>query len=338
MGSKNFAASRVVWCFLVLMLSNALLSQDAVTLTRQGLEMTNQGRYREAEEFLRHAVEIAGPTNATAVYNLASLYQRQGRFKEAERLHRLALQHIEQMHGPFDPAVAQSLNDLGALYRLVGRYSEAIGVLERAVQVLDRNAPQRFASAVHNNLGNAYLDVREYAKADTAVRRALAIAESGHYEDRSDLAYIMSSLGRGYVLRKQYLEAEATYGTAVSMCAATLGSQHPEYALALTNLALVYQRQGRFREALPLLESAKDILERSFGREAPILATTLYACADVMKGLGRKSEARQFARRAKSIVRPDAGTVDIRVLRQHWKRKEVSAHGSFVNTGLHAVK
>ena len=167
------------------------------------------------------------------------------------------------------------------------------------------------------NLGNAYLDVGEYAKSDNAVRRALAIAESGHYEDRFDLAYIMSSLGRGYVLRKQYLEAEATYGTVVSMFADTLGSQHPEYALALTNLALVYQRQGRFREALPLLESAKDILERSFGREAPILATTLYAYADVMKGLGRKSEAQQFARRAKSIVRPDAGTVDIRVLRQH---------------------
>ena len=302
---------------LVLVLSNGLLSQDAVMLTQHGLELTNQGRYREAEELLGQALEIAGSANATAVYNLASLYQRQGRFREAERLHQLALHQIERTRGSFDPEVAQSLNDLGALYRSLGRYSQAIRVLERAVQVLDRNAPQRFASAVHNNLGNAYLDVGEYAKADTAVRRALAIAESGHYEDRSDLAYIMGSLGRQYVLRKQYPEAEATYGTVVSMFAGTLGSRHPEYALALTNLALVYERQGRLREALPLLESANNILERSFGREAPILATTLYAYADVMKGLGRKSEAQEFARRAKSIPRPDAGTVDIRVLRQH---------------------
>lgn len=225
---------------------------------------------------------------------------------------------IERMRGPFDPAVAQSLNDLGALYRSLGRYSRAIDVLERAVEILDRNPPQKFACTLLNHLGNTYYDLGEYAKADLIVRRALAIAESGSFEDRSDLGYILSSLGRGYVLRKQNVEAEAASRKAVLVFADTLGSRHPEYALALTNLALVCHRQRRFREALPLLESAVDILERSFGREAPFLASTLHLYAEVMKALGRKFEARQIVRRARSVARPAAGTVDIRALsRRH---------------------
>ena len=56
-----------------------LQSQDAVALARQGLELMNQGRYREAEVPLLRALELAGPENPTAVYNLAALYHRQGR-------------------------------------------------------------------------------------------------------------------------------------------------------------------------------------------------------------------------------------------------------------------
>jgi tetratricopeptide (TPR) repeat protein len=145
MACNNSIASIVAGCFLALAFSESLLSQDAEVPTRQGFELMNQGRYREAEEFLLRAFEIAGPANATAVYNLASLYQRRGRFQEAERLHRLALEQIERMRGPFDPAVAQSLNDLGALHRSLGRYSRAIDLLERAVQILDRNPQEKIA-------------------------------------------------------------------------------------------------------------------------------------------------------------------------------------------------
>jgi tetratricopeptide (TPR) repeat protein len=104
------------------------------------IRVDDRGRYREAEEFLLRAFEIAGPANATAVYNLAFLYQQQGRFQEAERLHRLALEQIERMRGVFDPAVAQSLNDLGPLYRSRGRHSRAIDLHEHAGEI--RSADQ----------------------------------------------------------------------------------------------------------------------------------------------------------------------------------------------------
>src|SRR5258706_11608036 len=138
---------------LVFTCPGRLHSQDAVTLAQQGLELMNQGRYREAEAPLLRALELAGPENPTAVYNLAALYHRQGRLSEAERLHRRALEVIERERGPrergpYDGEVAQSLNDLGAIYRSLGRHSQAIAGLERALQILDRNPAGELAANV----------------------------------------------------------------------------------------------------------------------------------------------------------------------------------------------
>jgi tetratricopeptide (TPR) repeat protein len=322
MKSIDLVASTAAVCLLALTSVSALLSQDAVAPAQQGLQLVNQGHYREAEQHLLLALGIAGPANATAIYNLASLYQRQGRLPEAERLHRLALDHIERVRGPFDPAVAQSLNDLGALYRSLAKYSRAIDHLERAVQILNQTPSLKIACSVFNNLAITYYDVAQYAKANTFARRALAIAESGDCEDASDLGYILNSIGLMHLRKKKYTDAQSALRKAALTFAGTLGSQHPDYAIVLTNLARTYQRQKRFREALPLLESARDILEHSFGPEAPILASTLQVSGEVMKALGLKSAARLFLQRARSISTPAAGTVDIMALSRQPQEKD----------------
>ena len=87
MKSRHFVERSAAGCFLALACCSVMLAQDALTATRKGLELMGQARYGEAEEFLHRALEIAGPADSTAVYNLANLYHRQGRFQEAERLH-----------------------------------------------------------------------------------------------------------------------------------------------------------------------------------------------------------------------------------------------------------
>lgn len=310
------AANMALASFLVLTSPSRMFSQDAVTLTQQGLELMTQGRYREAEMPLLRALELAGLANPTALYNVASVYHRQGRLREAERLHRLALEKIERVRGPFHSEVAQSLNDLGAIYCSLGRYSQAVAEFERALQILDRNPSDKLVATVLNNLAAIYYEIGQHDRAEGILRRALAVAESRRDEGRSDVPYILSSLGRIYFARKQYVEAESVFQRVVAISAGTLGVQHPDYAMALSNLALVYLRQKRFREAQPLGESAIAILERSAGREAPALAVPLEIYAEVLKALGRKSEARAIAQRAKSFVRPNAGTVDVIALRE----------------------
>jgi tetratricopeptide (TPR) repeat protein len=321
--TPTFSQRIVLGSVLVILCSGRLHSQDAVALTQQGLEFMNRGHFREAESPLVQALELAGRNNPTAVYNLASLYHRQGRFQEAERLHRHAVELIERQSGPFHQDVAQSLNDLGAIYRSVGKHSQAIAVLERAMRILDTHPSSELNATMLNNLGAAYHEIGQFVRSEEIVRRALATAESGQ-NGGSEVPYLLSTLGHGYLARKRYFEAEAVYRRSISLLSATHGVQHPDYALAMSNLAALYQRQKRFREAVPLLDSAIEILEGTAGRDASVLGVPLDRYAEVLRGVGRKAEARQVARRAKSIVRPGTGTVDLAALRRTSNRRSTN--------------
>ena len=63
------------------------------------------------------------PNGATALNNLAGLYDNQGRYAEAEPLYRQALAIREKALGPDHPDVAHSMNNLALLYANQGRYS-----------------------------------------------------------------------------------------------------------------------------------------------------------------------------------------------------------------------
>ncbi len=66
--------------------------------------------------------------------NLALLYQAQGRYAEAEPLHKRALAIFEKALGPKHPDVAQSLNNLAGLYRAQeGKYGEAEPLYQQAL-------------------------------------------------------------------------------------------------------------------------------------------------------------------------------------------------------------
>jgi len=54
--------------------------------------------------------------------NLATLYTRQGKYREAEQLLSRALTITEKVLGPEHPSVANRLNNLAFLYHKQGRY------------------------------------------------------------------------------------------------------------------------------------------------------------------------------------------------------------------------
>jgi len=292
-----------------------LVAQDASALTQNGLASMQGGRFAEAEPLLIRALAIAKFDRSTALYNLASLYHRQGRYLDAIRLHRQALMEIEREKGATDPAVAESLSDLGVLYRAMGKHSEAIDALERAERIVSGTAAYATTATVLNNLAISYYDTGEREKAEAALVRALDLAES-RPECRSELPYVLNSLGRHYVDQKKFKEGEAAFRKAVELLAVSTGTRHPDYATALHNLSTALHRQRRFREAESSAHTSIAILEMSVGPEAPALANPLSTYAEILRGLGRNAEARDYARRAKAIVRPDAGTVDARALRQ----------------------
>ncbi len=71
------------------------------------------------------------PRVATALNNLAVLYQEQGRNADAEPLHKRALAIREKALGPDHPQVAASIKNLADLYKALGRDGEAEAMAKR---------------------------------------------------------------------------------------------------------------------------------------------------------------------------------------------------------------
>ena len=78
------------------------------------------------------------PDVATSLSNLSLLYDRQGRYADAELLYKRSLGIRETALGPNHPAVALSLNNLAYLYQEQGRYSDAEPLYKRALAIKEK--------------------------------------------------------------------------------------------------------------------------------------------------------------------------------------------------------
>src|SRR5690349_23629624 len=118
---------------LPLLLAGACAGSSPLTSSPSGQGPTSTQTARaaakevELKEVLARAEREHGrdhPDVAQSLNNLALLYVRQGRYAEAEPLHRRALAIREKALGRDHPDVAQSLNNLALLYVAQGRYTE----------------------------------------------------------------------------------------------------------------------------------------------------------------------------------------------------------------------
>ena len=77
---------------------------------------------------------------ATSLNNLALLYHHQGKYAEAEPLHKRALAFMEKALGPDHPDLATSLKNYAALLRKTGRATEAAKLEARARAIRAKHA------------------------------------------------------------------------------------------------------------------------------------------------------------------------------------------------------
>ena len=120
------------------------------------------------------------PESPLANQKLGEVLGKKGRYAEAEALLKRALEIREQALGPYHPNVAQSLNELAAIYQFRGQYAKAEPFYNRALaiweKVLGPDHPDLARSL--NNLAELYLDMGRDNEARRLLERADSIRES----------------------------------------------------------------------------------------------------------------------------------------------------------------
>ena len=144
-------------------------------------------------------------------FNQSQALYKQGRYGEAERFARKALELSRRVFGTDHPNTGTLLTNLAALQQIQGRYAEA--------------------EPLH--------------------KRALAIREKALGPEHPDVATSLNNLGGHYLAQGRYAEGEPLYRRSLAIREKALGPEHPSVGASLNNLALLYQTQGRYAEAEP---------------------------------------------------------------------------------------
>lgn len=233
-------------------------------MTIYGIGLGNRGRHTEAEIWLKRAIAEGDAFGALA---LGTMYMDLHRFEEAESLFRVArsrgrveaddaLLELQKMRArttrlrverpesdviqpqslPTPPSRALPVGELPDPKLMldpnflchIGVALREEGYLQAAEQFYERAIELGSIDAL-NNLGNLYVDRKQYAEAERKYRKA---ANAGHAE-------AMTSLGALHHMRKEFDLAEDCFRSA-----AEGGSQK-----GMLNLATMLRRRGLFAEA-----------------------------------------------------------------------------------------
>jgi tetratricopeptide (TPR) repeat protein len=265
-----------------------------------------------------------------------------GHYLEAQTILEAACLEAERTA---DRDFAAALNNLGAVYRQLGRLRDAQRAYERSFALNGAAAATRDIARTLNNLGAVYTDLGELRRAAETLSRAAAL-------DPGLVEVARLNLGLAYMAARQFSEAEEIFrnlpesaaalnnlgallhktgrieesGAALKRAAelwqVELGPDHPQVAVALANLGAVYTTQHQFPEAETCYRDAIRIAEASLPADHLNLAQYRAGYARLLRQLDRKKEARELEELARAASdRHDrenriGQTVDVRQLKQ----------------------
>lgn len=143
-----------------------LLSPEiASKLNAIGTEKYNNDNFNQAGLYYRASL-IFDPNLGSAQYGLGASCEKQDNLE-------CAIAHYEKAKSsPLNRPASAAMNNHGRLYILNQNYEQAIGLL---LDALPRSTEDIIESAVHKNLGWAYLETQDYSLAQTNLERAIEL-------------------------------------------------------------------------------------------------------------------------------------------------------------------
>ena len=255
------------------------------------------------------------PDTITSLNNLASVYDNQGRYAEAEPLFAQALALAREVLGERHPYTISSLNNLAFVYGRQSRYAEAEPLYAQALQLRREVQGERHPDTITglNNLAGVYDNQGRYAAAEPLYAQALRLRREVLGERHPDTISSLNNLATAYDRQGRYAAAEPLYAQALQLRREVLGERHPDTITSLNNLAFLYGRQSRYAEAEPLWTQALALSREVLGADHPL---TLLIHGNMAYLLARQGMARatERGRGARLSGRRGAALVELRLM------------------------
>lgn len=262
--------------------SNTLIT-GAVVLEGLAQVQYEEGNYGLAEASYSAVIEVRkkfpgsdGLDLARVQNKLALTYDDEGKYVEAETLHKqaLELQQKALQSGNSSAAidVAASLHNLALVYFHQHRYREAEIAYGGAIAILDkmtgdrRQAAMGTAYTVDNSATLLFFEGR-YAEAERLHKRAATLFELLFGPGSPDLAIALGGQADSYFMEGKNLDAEPLYKRSLAILEHSLGPNHPDVAMEAMALAEAEWSMRHPQEAEAYFERGLEIRRALFNME-----------------------------------------------------------------------
>jgi eukaryotic-like serine/threonine-protein kinase len=255
--------------------------------------------------------QVYGPSSlqvAETEHDTGLLQLERGRYSDAEQHFRRALE-VRRQHGAAPALVAASLEGVGETLSEAGKPADAEGLLREALQIRDRahgDPVDRMMTV--STLALALVRKGDVVHAERLFREA---SEQGRLLGGAPTPARISSLLNlarlTYRFDHEPRQAEPLYREALSVARRLYPEDHPQVATLLSELARCLRDQGNLASAETMTRDALGIWRRLYGEQHRQVLISLQTLAGLLADRGKPKEAEPVFREALSVGRSTLG-------------------------------
>jgi serine/threonine protein kinase/tetratricopeptide (TPR) repeat protein len=264
-------------------------SLRAVTLLDRGVEGAR-------------ALNAEPAVQAELYQTLANMYQKLGKFDQADPLLRSSLERRRSIAGPDSRDVAGSLVALGLLRLDQGQLAEAERFVRDGLAMDRRRLPPRDPAVARDEsaLGRVLEERGAYDEAIKVLDEAMRI-QSTRGDATTDLSDSISWLATAHLYLSQDSLAYSLFERALAMDRELYGAVHPRVAGDLYNLGVIQHDLHRDADAERSYRQALGINQSWYGKEHPDTALMMAAVGQSLVFQGRYDDAAPVLQQALGI-------------------------------------
>jgi CHAT domain-containing protein len=297
--------------------------------------MTRAGRFedalrlaKQAEMFARAISRPPGEMVAASLLSQGQTLEVQRRYPEEAAVLDEALRVARSAYGDRSKLVATVLNNVSGLYFAQGRLTEASRYLQSSIDISVALGDRGSVAVGYGNMAWLQINLRDYRRAEAAVRQSIQIFESLHRT--SELAHQYRTLANVRETAGDSATAESVIRRAIALDDTVQRGLNLSAAEDRCQLAGLAETQGRVDEALTLYDHCLHLREQLVPPSDPrygIIAETLEEMASVYCGRGGADKAIELYRRALEIRSRvfgadslEAGLAQVRLGIAYWQK------------------
>jgi len=241
---------------------------------------------------------------ALAVVQLATAVELQGRYGEADSMHRVALA-IYPLDRDEGLAAANHADSRGRILLRLGNLGEAEPLLARALELYQRHAAgnDSVLAYAYANLGVAAGELGQDVRAESLLVLAVETARRAHGEVHPLVAAVLSPLASIRERTATFELADSTFRATLDMRRQLLGTEHPEYAWTLYSYADFLLRATRDSEAAFHAREVIALRHRSLGEAHPLVAASMGVLGRALDRLDSLAAGERWLRESLALRR-----------------------------------